>query len=264
MVAMEKKNLIPIYVIGVGAIKLNSSGQTNIIFQRGIGIQLLRNLIKSNKKEIMKKKTGIKIDLVCNYTVYIHYFDSQMDDIVVIIYLDKKERILKFSELYLISEKLNNLICSNIPLLELRNICEKNLKIPKSNGVIAIFIINSSGHLFYSKINKEKTKFKNFELQVGGFISALAIFAKELISQEPGVKLKKINFGKQQFYLNTEQDIIFAYLIEEEKKENINKRYLSLISEEFLSEFEESIANFKGDVSKFEDFDLVVNQYFII
>lgn len=264
MIATEKKDSIPIYVLGVGAIKLNSSGQTNIIFQRGIGIQLIQNLIKSNKKEILKKKTGIIIDLVLNYTVYIHYFDSVMDNIVVIIYLDKKEKILKFSDLYMISEKLHNLICSNIPLLELRNFCEKNLRIPKSNGVIAIFIINSSGHLFYSKINKEKTKLKNFELQIGGFISALSIFARELISQEPGVKLKKIHFGKQQFYLNTEQDIIFAYLIEEEKKENINKRDLYLLSEEFLSEFENIIANFKGDVSKFDDFDLVVNQYFII
>ena len=159
---------------------------------------------------------------------------------------------------------LNNFICSNIPLLELRNICKKNIWIPKSNGIIAMFILNSSGHLFYSKFNKEKTKLQNFEIQISGFISALTIFSKELISQEPGVKLKKINFGKQNFYLITQQNVIFAYLIEVEKKKDINKRYLYLVSEDFLSKFKDIIANFKGDVSKFDDFDLVVNQYFII
>ena len=212
----------------------------------------------------MKKKTGIIIDLVCNYTVYIHYFNNQTNDIIIILYLDEKEKILKFSDLYMNSEKLNNFICSNIPLLELRNICKKNIWIPKSNGIIAMFILNSSGHLFYSKFNKEKTKLQNFEIQISGFISALTIFSKELISQEPGVKLKKINFGKQHFYLINEQNVIFAYLIEVEKKKDINKRYLYLVSEDFLSKFKDIIANFKGDVSKFDDFDLVVNQYFII
>ncbi|MEE9376897.1 MAG: hypothetical protein V3V33_02555 [Candidatus Lokiarchaeia archaeon] len=264
MITAEKKNFIPTYVLGVGVIKLNSNGEINIIFQKGIGIQLIQKIIKSNKNEIIKKKNGIKIDLVCNYTVYIHYFDNQTDDIVVILYLDKKEKILKFSDLYLISEKLNNFICSNISLLALRNICNKNIRIPKSNGVIALFILNSSGHLFYSKFNKEKTKLKNFEIQISGFISALTIFSKELISQEPGVNLKKINFGKQNFYLVTEQNVIFAYLIEVEKKVDINKRYLSLVPEEFLSKYRDNIINFKGDVSVFNNFDQEIEQYFII
>lgn len=264
MITAEKKNFIHTYVLGVGVIKLKSNGDINLIFQKGIGIQLVQKIIKSNKNEIIKKKNGIKIDLICNYTVYIHYFDNQKDDIIVILYLDKKEKILKFSDLYLISEKLNNLICSNIPFLELKSICDKNVRIPKSNGVIAIFIINSSGHLFYSKFNKEKTNFKNFEVQISGFISAITIFSKKLICQEPDVNLKKISFGKQNFYLVTEQNVIFAYLIEVEKKEDINKRYLSLVTEEFLSKYKDNIVNFKGDISMFNDFDQEIEQYFII
>ena len=264
MITTGKKNVTPTCILGVGVIKLNLNGQANLIFQKGIGVQLIRNIIEPNKEEIIKKKNGIKIDLICNYTVYLHYFDNQMDNFVVIIYLDKKEKILKFSDLYLISEKLNDLICSNIPLLELRNFCDKKILIPKSYSAIAIFILNSSGHLFYSKFNKEKSKLKNFKIQISGFISALNIFSKELISQEPGVKLKKINFGSQHFYLIIEQNVIFAYLIEVEKEEDINKRYFFLVSEEFLSKFKNSIANFKGDVSMFDDFDHEIEKYFII
>ena len=264
MIARENNKYYPIDLLGIGVIKINLYGDPNLIFQKGIGIQLIQKLINSNIEEIRKKKNGIKIDIVCNYTVYIHYFDNKLEEIVVIIYLDNKEKILKFSDLYLVSEKLNNRISSNIPLLELKNICETNIKIPKSNGIIAIFIINSSGHLFYSKVNEEKKKLKDYEVQISGFISALTIFSKEFISQEPEVKLKKISFGKQHFYLNTEQNVIFAFLIEEDKRKNINKRYLYLVSEEFLSKYKVVLADFKGDISSFEDFDQVVEQYFII
>ena len=61
-----------------------------------------------------------------------------------------------------------------------------------------------------------------------------------------------------------EQNVIFAYLIEVEKEEDINKRYFFLVSEEFLSKFKNSIANFKGDVSMFDDFDHEIEKYFII
>jgi len=264
MTEPEKKYPAPIHVLGFGIVELDSNRQYTILFQKGIGMKLIQKIININQDEILLKKNGIKIDIIYRDTVYIHYFDNKDDKIVIVIYLDKKEKILKFSDLFLISENLNGLISSNISLLDLRNICEEKIKIPKTNGVIAVFIISSAGHLFYSKFNKEKASFKNFEIQVSGFISALLIFSKEIISKNTGAKLKKINFENQHFYLNSEQDVIFAYLIEENKKNKINKRYLYLTSEEFLSKYKNSIRNFDGDVSKFGDFENIIDQYFII
>jgi len=264
MIETKKKFITPIHVLGAGVAELDSRGQSIITFQKGIGIQLMQKIIKQNQDEILQKKNGIKIDLIANYTVYIHYFNNKREKIVIVIYLDKKENILKFSDLFLISDNLNSLICSNTSSLDFKNACEKSIKIPRTNGVIAIFIISSAGHLFFFKYNKEKTMFKNIELQVSGFISALLIFSREVISKDTGAKLKKINFGNRHFYLISEQNVIFAYLIEENKKDKINKRYLYLTSEEFLSKYKESISNFKGDVSIFVDFENIVDQYFII
>lgn len=260
----EKKLPAPIHVLGFGVVELDSNRQYTILFQKGIGIKLIQKILNLNLDEILLKKNGIKIDIIYRDTVYIHYFDNREDKIVIVIYLDKKEKILKFSDLFLISENLNDLIGSNTSLLDLRNICEENIKIPKTNGVIAVFIISSAGHLFYSKYNKEKAFFKDSELQVSGFISALLMFSREIISKGTSAKLRKINFGNRHFYLNSEQNVIFAYLIEENKKDKINKRYLYLITEEFLSKYKESIGNFTGDVSGFNAFENIIDQYFII
>ncbi len=261
------KNPNPIEIIGVGLVKLSellSHNSISVLFQKGIGLQLIHKIIEINKSKILDKKTGFLIDLISNYTVYIHFFENNRSDILAFIYLDEKEKILKFSDLFHISEKYNNFISSNRPILEFKQACNKEIIIPKSDGVIAIFIITSSGHLLYSKINKEKTKFENVELQICGFISALIIFSKELIGSEPGVNLKKINFGNKYFYINLIENVIFAYLIEETKGVNVNKRYMQLISEEFLSRYKECLSEFKGDIIKFRGFNTVIDQYFCI
>jgi len=260
----EKKFPTPIHVLGFGVVELDSNRQYAILFQKGIGIKLVQKILSLNLDEILLKKNGIKIDTLFRDTVYIHYFDNKEDKIVIVIYLDEKEKILKFSDLFLISENINNLVISKTSIIDLRKICEDKIKIPKSNGVIAVFIISSAGHLFYSKFNKEKAFFEDSELQVSGFISALLIFSREIISKDTEAKLKKINFGNRHFYLNSEQNVIFAYLIEENKKNKINKRYLYLTSEEFLLKYKECLGNFDGDVSKFRDFENIIDQYFII
>ena len=260
----EKKFFGPIHVLGFGVVELDSNRQYDILFQKGIGIKLIQKILNINLNEILLKKNGIKIEIIFRNTVYIHYFNNRVNKTVIVIYLDKKEKILKFSDLFLISENINNHIDSKTSLIDLRTICEENIKIPKTNGVIAVFIISSAGHLFYSKYNKEKAFFKDSEVQVSGFLSALLIFSREVISKNTDAKLKKINFSNRHFYLNYEQNVIFAYLVEENKENKINKKYLYLTSEEFLSKYRESIGNFDGDVSKFRDFENIIDQYFII
>ena len=70
------------------------------------------------------------------------------------------------------------------------------------------------------------------------------MFSREIISKDTDANLKKINFGNRHFYLNSEQNVIFAYLIEDSKKNKINKRYLYLTSEEFLLKYKEIISKF--------------------
>jgi hypothetical protein len=87
-----------------------------------------------------------------------------------------------------------------------------------------------------------------------------------LIGQEPGVRLKQINFGNQRFYLTIKNDVVFAYLIEKEKISEIDKRYMQLIPDEFITLFKDKVnpLNFNGDISHFKKFGSIVDNYFII
>jgi len=269
MISIEPDMSIPMDLLGVGLIKisdLNAGGKINIIFQKGMGNQLIQKIIDVNKEKILVNKQGFFIDLISNYTVYIHFFDNKRKEITVIIYLDKKKSILKFSKFYHLSKKLNEALGSKISFSEIQQICEQDFKIPKSNSLLALLVINTSGHLYFSKIKKTHTRLSNFEVQISGFISALLIFTKELIGQEPGIRLKQINFGNQRFYLTIKNDVVFAYLVEKEKISTIDKRYMQLIPDEFINLFKDRIKpeTFNGNVSQFKKFGSVVDNYFIL
>ena len=269
MIIFEPDLSIPMELLGVGLIKisdLNAGGKINIIYQKGIGNQLIQKIININKEKILVNKQGFLIDLISNYTVYIHFFDNKHKEITVIIYLDKKKSILKFSKFYYISKKLNEALCSKISFSEIQQICEQDFKIPKSNSLLALLIISTAGHLYFSKINYNKTKLANVELQISGFISALLSFTKELIGQGPGIRLKQINFGNQRIYLTIKNDVVFAYLVEKEKILKIDNKYMQLIPDEFITLFKDKVnqQTFNGDVSHFRKFGSIVDNYFVI
>jgi len=127
-----------------------------------------------------------------------------------------------------------------------------------------MFIVGNSGHAYYSKFNKDKTKFAEFEIQISGFISALLMFSKEVIGKVPGSKLKEIDFGNRLFYINSYEGVIFAYFIEEQEKNFVIKRYMPLIAEEFLNKFKSHLDDFDGNVSRFRSFEEIVNHYLLI
>ncbi len=269
MIVFEPDKSISMELLGVGLTKLsdlNAGGKINIIYQKGIGDQLIQKLINLNKEKILGNKRGFLIDNICNYTAYIHYFDNKHKEITVIIYLDTKKSILKFSKFYYFSKKLNEALSSKRSLSEIQQICEQDFEIPKSNSLLALLIISTAGHLYFSKINYNKTKLANVELQISGFISALLSFTKELIGQGPGIRLKEINFGNQRIYLTIKNDVVFAYLIEKEKILKIDKRYMQLISDEFITLFKDRVnpQTFDGDVSHFKRFGSIVDNYFVI
>ncbi len=269
MVLLEEQNSNQMQLLGVGIVKIlnySINNEIDIIFQKGIGNKLIRKIINKNKEKILEKRQGISIDLICNFTIYNHFFNNNQDEIVNIIYIDKKEKILNFSDLFNISKQLNECIYNNYSLSKIEDFCNKRIKLLKCEGLLAIFIIGSAGHLFLSKINKSQTKLLEHELPISGFISAILSFSKEVIGKEPGVKLKQINLGNQRFYVNLEKDAIFAYLVRKERILDPFRRYMHLISEEFLDIYGDKInpSEFNGEVTQFEPFESVVDQYFII
>ena len=267
MIVLDNDSTPPMHLLGVGLIKisdLNAGGTTQILFQKGIGLQLIHTILKLNKDKILAKKKGISIDLISDYTVYIHYFNTDPSEIIVIIYLDNKKSILKFSTYYELSKKLNEVAFSSQCSEDLQEICEYDFIIPKSDSLLAFFVISSAGHLYFSKVSDKNSKLGDFEIQIGGFISALMIFTKEMIGEGPEVALKYINFGNQQIYLVVKHNVIFSYLVEEKGISKLDKRYMQIVSDEFIELFKDYVdpKNFRGDLTKFHNFENVVDTYF--
>ena len=252
-------------MLGYGLLKIsdvNSEGKFDITYQKGIGVPLIQNIIELYKKEIITKKQGNSIIPLEDFTIYIQYFNYIENEISVIIYMEEKEKSVNFPKLYFLSKKINKKVKSNASLSEITHEFESNIEIPKSQGIIAMFIIGSAGSPFISKINKNRTDIAEHEVHVGGFISALLSFSNTIIGEETGAKLKEINFGNQQFYVISKSTVIFAFLVD--NMNSLLQRYMYLISDEFLYQYKDYLQEFNGDVTPFSSFEENINQYFII
>jgi len=252
-------------MLGYGLLKitdLHSEGNFGITFQKGIGVPLIQNIVELYKKEIMSKKQGNSIIPLEDFTIYIQYFNYIEDEISVIIYMEEKERSVNFPQLYFLSKKINNKVKSNASVSEITHEFESNIVIPKTQGIIAMFIIGAAGSPFISKINKNRTDIAEHEVHVGGFISALLSFSNTIIGEETGAKLKEINFGNQQFYVISKSTVIFAFLVD--NMNSLLQRYMYLIADEFLYQYKDYIKDFSGDITPFITFEKNINQYFII
>ncbi len=252
-------------MLGYGLLRIsdvNSEGKFDITYQKGIGVPLIQNIIELYKKEIITKKQGNSIIPLKDFTIYIQYFSYIENEISVIIYMEEKERSVNFPQLYFLSKKINKKVKSKASLSEITHEFQSHIEIPKSQGIIAMFIIGSAGSPFISKINKNRTDIAEHEVHVGGFISALLSFSNTIIGEETGAKLKEINFGNQQFYVISKGNVIFAFLVD--NMSVLLQRYMYLISDEFLYKYKDYIKEFNGDVTPFSSFESNINQYFII
>ncbi len=256
----------PLILTGMGIIQIykeKSSFKTKIHHEIGIGYSLLEKIVDMHKEKIINKKTGVLIDLVCDFSVYIHFF-KKSNNFFVFVYLDKPEKIIAYSKLQKISQELFNCISKLKDPSEIKECANKLVVVPKSEGVLAILIIASSGHTFFTKINKEKSSFAQYEIQISGFISAILTFARELIGKGPDTQLREIDFGNRHFYINSINNLIFAYLVDEDKKSIINKRYMQLITLEFQRRYNKYVEKLNGDISRYYSFEEVIDHYFII
>ncbi len=253
-------------MLGVGLLQLDSSSSSNnsvnVIFQKGIGMPIIQNMLELYKHEIIKKKKGNSIIPLDQFTIFLHFFEVQPDSIYIMIYMDKKETEINYTKLYLLTKRINNLVQSQEDFGKIVEFCDHEVQIPQTDGLIAVFIIGSTGSPYFSKIDKNRASIAKSEVHIGGFISALYSFSKEIIGQESGASLKEINFGNQRFYMIVKNDTIFAYLVEDLSP--LLERYMYLIVDDFLEEFKSYLADYQCDITPFNKFNETFNRYFII
>lgn len=270
MIIMEnfqnsKESTVIMQMRGIGLVKISENkinGKLDVLFQRGIGIPLVQNIVESYKKEIINKKKGNSIITLEELTIFLNYFENSDHDILVIIYMQEKENSINFSKLYPLSTNINKKFQLHESINNIINEFNSAIEIPRTEGVIAIFIIGSTGCPFVSRINKDRSNIQDHEVHIGGFISALLSFSNTIIGEETGAKLKEINFGNQQFYIISENDVIFAFLVE--KMNPLIQRYMYLLADEFLFSYKDLLRNFNGNITAFSNFEKKINQYFII
>ena len=270
MIIMEnhrnmKNNCKYLELLGFGLLRFkrtNSEWSYENVFQKGIGLPLLQNLIEAYKKEIIANNKGHSVIPLENMTVFLQYFKLDSDNIILLVYMDKTNHEITYSDLYLFTKRIRKSFMSNTQIEQIIDLCEDNIEIPISNDLIALFIIGPHGQPLFSQIDKDRTKIANSEVHIGGFISALFSFSQEIIGQESGGNLKEINFGNQRFYLITNNNVIFAFLVEE--LDDLLERYMYLITNEFVDQYNEVLKSFNGDIRKFKDFEKTLDKYFIL
>ncbi|MBN1801046.1 MAG: hypothetical protein JW891_06025 [Candidatus Lokiarchaeota archaeon] len=252
-------------ILGVGLVSLSlieTKDTFEVLLQKGIGVSLIQNIIELYKTEMLNKKNGKSFFPLEEFMVFLNYFQTSSDEIIIIIYIDEKESAHVYPKLYLHSKKIINQFNSNKDINFLIDICKQTVDIPRIGGVIGLFIVDYAGCPLYTRVMGIREDIREGEVQIGGFISALFSFSQFVIGKESGGKLREINFGNQSFYTITEKKVIIAYLIE--RMSPLLKRYMYIIAEEFVGRYKKSLERFDGDIAQFNGFEDIVYEYLII
>ncbi|MEE9379144.1 MAG: hypothetical protein V3V33_14040 [Candidatus Lokiarchaeia archaeon] len=251
---------------GFSISEVDIEGNLEIIFQKGIGIKLTKKIIDLYKNLIFEKRQGYIKDTIEHLTVYMHFFEKEVDNKLVITYIDKIENLMNYTELYHLSKRLYKCISSNTSKTDIRQICTRLINIPKAKGIVGFFIIDKAGFLYFSKINKNRPNMANNNFQIAGFISAILIYSQDIIAREEyGLKLEDIDLGGYHIFLKTKNNVIFTYIVDNDNHSDNLKRYMQLVMEEFIDKYYYShVVDFKGDLAPFHSFERVIDQYFKI
>ena len=260
----SRDSQVILQMLGYGLISVSESSNNDkihILFQKGIGTPLIQNVCELCKEQIKEQKQGNTIIPLDDFTIFVHYF-QHINDIIVILYMAPKDHNINFPKLYLFTRKVTNQFRLNTPIPEIISTCNRTITIPQTKGIIGVFIMGASGCPYFSKINQNRKLISDKEVHIGGFISALFSFSKEIIGGDSGAELKEINFGNQRFYMITKNNVIFAFLVED--LNSLVERYMYLIADDFLEQFKEDLIDFSGDVSHFPEFEKKIDLYFEI
>ncbi len=118
-------------ILGLEILQAAKSGKRlDIIFHRGIALSLTQKIMTKYLEKIYKAKQGNLIASVDDFGVYIHFFSLDLDNILIIIYIDKKNSIVeKCTKMYILYKKIYESIKKNSPITEILNICKRTIKI---------------------------------------------------------------------------------------------------------------------------------------
>jgi len=82
-------------MLGVEVLQVAKSGnKLDIIFHRGIALSFTQKIMKRYLDKIFKAKQGNLIASIDDFGIYIHFFSLDLDNILIIIYVDKKNSIV--------------------------------------------------------------------------------------------------------------------------------------------------------------------------
>jgi len=251
-------------LLGFGLIKLlgiTDKSQFEVIFIKGMNYSLIQNVIELCKEEIIEKKEGNLIIPIEDYLLSLQYFMDKNNSIIVSIFMDEKEKGMNYVKVYLIFKKLKKLFQSYESFKDIKNFCQNNIEILQTKDIKALVILDPAGSPFYSRLESLKGNAAQSEVFIGGFISAMFSFTKEVIGKDASSSLKEIKFSDKTFYLIVKDKVIFTFLVE--KLTPLLKNYMYIIVDEFLNEFQEDLKKFNGNISPFKRFDRIINQYCI-
>jgi len=251
-------------IFGVALLKILKESphkNFNVLYEKGIGVPMIQNILEIFKSEIRNKIQGTSVIPLEEFTIFITYFENDAKDTIVIIYLDEKDNTSNYSTLYLYSKKIRKALSSDNSLSKIAQICDDAIEIPHAKGITGLYVILQSGVIIFSKTRDSVSEKLQSDL-LGGFISALFSFSEQVINGESGAKLKEINFGNQSFYTITKNNTIFTFLVT--KMSPLLQRYMYIIVDKFLDKYEHNLKHFDGDLTRFHEFNDIVDQYFII
>ena len=252
-------------VQGVCILRMSFLGDIEIIFQKGIDTLQVQKIINSHKSKILNNEEGIIKDYTGNLNPYLVYCDTGLAEKIIAIFINKED-IINYAKFDALTEGLFEKIGISTTNLVIRKIRVNTVKIPRAKGLVGFLALDKTGLLYFSKVNEKRKKISRNIFQIAGFISALLIYSKDLISgEDPEVRLEDINLGSHHFYVNIKKNVIFAYFIEKHKvTENFNKN-IHIVVGKFLDKYYNPyVTNFKGDLTPFRSFEAVMDQYFEI
>jgi len=118
-------------MLGVEVIQAAKSGKRlEIIFHRGIALSLTQKIMNIYLEKIFKAKQGNLITSVDDFGVYLHFFSLDLDNILIIIYVDKKGSIVdKCTKMYILYKKIYESIKTNNSFAEILKLCKRAIKI---------------------------------------------------------------------------------------------------------------------------------------
>ncbi|MHA2087907.1 MAG: hypothetical protein ACW972_06510 [Promethearchaeota archaeon] len=261
-----KNSSLDLQIQGVCILEMGKIGEIDVIFQKGMDIALVHHIINKNRSKILNSEEGNIKGNIGSLNVYLVYCDKNQTDKIIAIFVDKEKINDKYLKLDNLTVSLLEKIGITTSNLEIKRICIEPVKFPRAKGLVGFLALDKTGLLYFSKVKKNRKKIAKNIFQIAGFISAILIYSKDLISgEDPELKLEDINLGSHHFYVNIKNNVIFAYFIEKNKITDNFDKYIHIIVDKFIEKYyDPHITNFRGDISHFHSFETVIKQYFDI